>query len=151
MRKVANTDDFNAKELLLYEALARYEQTVLSAGYAYRMKIEAELAYIKKQRELGAPALQPPGEGQANSSMLPNLSEQNNTLANWLDSQDVTSLLHISKRTLQTLRVNGTLPFSQINNKIYYKKVDVERILQDNYTMYKLQRNRSKSHREVAK
>jgi hypothetical protein len=46
--------------------------------------------------------------------------------------------LHISPRTLQTLRTNGTLPFSRIGNKIYYLRQDVERILRDNYTMYKI-------------
>ena len=32
-------------------------------------------------------------------------------LEDWIDNQDVMQLLHISQRTLQTLRSNGTLPF----------------------------------------
>ena len=32
-------------------------------------------------------------------------------------------------RTLQTLRDNGTLPFSQINHKIFYKPEDVQGII----------------------
>ena len=59
-------------------------------------------------------------------------------LKDWIDAQDVMSRLHISPRTLQTLRTNGTLPYSRIGNKIYYLRQDVERILKDNYTMYKL-------------
>ena len=55
-------------------------------------------------------------------------------LDNWLDNQDVMQALYISKRTLQTLRTNGTLPFSRIGNKIYYKRSDIEDILQKNYT-----------------
>ena len=47
----------------------------------------------------------------------------------WLDNQDVCLLLNISPRTLQTFRDNGTLAYSQINHKIYYKPADVERIL----------------------
>ena len=47
----------------------------------------------------------------------------------WLDNQDVCQILNISPRTLQTLRNNGTLAFSQINRKVYYKPKDVERIL----------------------
>ena len=35
----------------------------------------------------------------------------------------------VSPRTLQTLRDNGTLAFSQINHKVYYKPEDVKRIL----------------------
>jgi hypothetical protein len=59
-------------------------------------------------------------------------------LEDWIDAQDVMHYLHISPRTLQTLRTNGTLPFSRIGNKIYYLRQDVERILRDNYTMYKI-------------
>ena len=50
-------------------------------------------------------------------------------LGEWLDNQDVCQMLNISPRTLQTLRDNGTLAFSQINRKVYYKPKDVERIL----------------------
>ena len=50
-------------------------------------------------------------------------------LDDWLDNQDVGQMLNISPRTLQTLRDNGMLAFSQINRKVYYKPEDVERIL----------------------
>ena len=50
-------------------------------------------------------------------------------LGEWLDNQDVCQMLNISPRTLQTLRDNGTLAYSQINRKVYYKPEDVERIL----------------------
>ena len=50
-------------------------------------------------------------------------------LGKWLDNQDVCQMLNISPRTLQTLRDNGTLTYSQINHKVYYKPDDVERIL----------------------
>lgn len=56
----------------------------------------------------------------------------------WVDNQDVMQLLHISPRTLQTLRTNGTLPFSRIANKLYYRTEDLQRILKDNYTMHKI-------------
>ena len=36
-------------------------------------------------------------------------------LGEWLDNQDVCQMLNISPRTLQTLRDNGTLAYSQIN------------------------------------
>lgn len=49
--------------------------------------------------------------------------------SDWLDNQDVCMLLNISPRTLQTLRDNGTLAYSQINNKTYYKPQDVEKAL----------------------
>ena len=50
-------------------------------------------------------------------------------LDDWLDNQDVCQMLNISPRTLQTLRDNGTLVYSQINRKVYYRPEDVESIL----------------------
>ena len=50
-------------------------------------------------------------------------------LGDWLDNQDVCQMLNISPRALQTLRDNGTLDYSQINRKVYYKPEDVEGIL----------------------
>ena len=53
----------------------------------------------------------------------------NKGLDDWLDNQDVCQMLNISPRALQTLRDNGTLAYSQINRKVYYKPEDVEGIL----------------------
>jgi hypothetical protein len=47
----------------------------------------------------------------------------------WMDNQDVCLLLNISPRTLQALRDNGTLAYSQICHKTYYKPEDVKKIL----------------------
>lgn len=41
-------------------------------------------------------------------------------MSEWMDNQDVCRMLNISPRTLQTLRDNGTLAYSQINHKTYY-------------------------------
>ncbi len=51
----------------------------------------------------------------------------------WLDNQDVMQTLHISKRTLQTFRDNGTLPFSKVGGTFYYKVSDIEEVLHSNY------------------
>lgn len=59
-------------------------------------------------------------------------------LEDWLDNQDVMQALHISPRTLQTLRSNGILPFSRIGNKLFYRRQDIIKILSDNYTMRKI-------------
>ena len=55
-----------------------------------------------------------------------------------LDGQDVMMKLHISPRTLQTLRSNGTVPYTRIGRKIYYFRQDIERILKDNYVMFNI-------------
>ena len=50
-------------------------------------------------------------------------------LNRWMDNQEVCQQLRISSRTLQTLRDNGTLAYSQIGHKIFYKPEDVQRIV----------------------
>ena len=55
--------------------------------------------------------------------------ENDRTLHKWMDNQDVCQMLNISPRTLQTLRDNGTLAYSQINHKTYYRPEDVRRIV----------------------
>ena len=49
----------------------------------------------------------------------------------WLDNCETCRLLNVSARTMQTYRDTGKLPYSQINNKIYYKASDVEAFLLD--------------------
>lgn len=66
--------------------------------------------------------------------VIPNNESTDNGLKDWIDNQDVMQALHISPRTLQTLRSNGTLPYSRINNKIYYRRRDIEKLLNDNYS-----------------
>lgn len=61
----------------------------------------------------------------------------------WIDGQDVMLSLHISKRTLQSLRDTGLLPYSRIQGKFYYKKSDIENLLVKNYrsTPFNLKNN----------
>ena len=51
------------------------------------------------------------------------------SLNRWMDNQEVCQQLRISPRTLQTLRDNGTLAYSQIGHKIFYKPEDVQSIV----------------------
>ena len=51
------------------------------------------------------------------------------SLNRWMDNQEVCRQLNISPRTLQTLRDNGTLAYSQINHKVFYRPEDVLRIV----------------------
>ena len=51
------------------------------------------------------------------------------SLNRWMDNQEVCQQLNISPRTLQTLRDNGTLAYSQINHKVFYRPEDVLRIV----------------------
>ena len=51
MRKVHAVTEPNAKELLLWKALAVYEQTVVYAD-DYFMKVKSEIGYLQKEKEL---------------------------------------------------------------------------------------------------
>ena len=68
-----------------------------------------------------------------------NLSK-NASLEDWIDGQEVMIKLRISPRTLQTLRSNGTIPFTRIGHKLYYLKQDIERILRNNYVMFNIRK-----------
>ncbi|MBN9302881.1 MULTISPECIES: helix-turn-helix domain-containing protein [Dysgonomonas] len=47
-----------------------------------------------------------------------------------MDSADVCRALSISKRTLQTWRNNGKIPFTMLGGKVYYKEEDIHCLLQ---------------------
>ena len=51
------------------------------------------------------------------------------TAKKWLKSIEVRKLLNISPGTLQTLRINGTLPFTKIGGTNYYNFTDIEKLL----------------------
>lgn len=50
----------------------------------------------------------------------------------WLDNQAVCRILSISKRTLQTFRDKGLIPYAQIGHKCFYKREDVKEFLEKN-------------------
>ena len=50
-----------------------------------------------------------------------------------LDNAKLAKLLNVSQRTLQEWRNLGVIPFIQIRGKILYRKVDIDRVLQNNY------------------
>jgi hypothetical protein len=54
-------------------------------------------------------------------------------LKKWLDNQEVCQTLGITKRTLQTYRENGLLPYCRIRHKIFYKPQDVEKLLKSSH------------------
>lgn len=59
----------------------------------------------------------------------------------WLDNQDVCLLLKISPRTLQSLRDNGTIPYTQIQRKTFYKKEDILQFIEKKYCTNQLKEN----------
>ncbi|MFZ4860911.1 helix-turn-helix domain-containing protein [Sphingobacterium sp. Mn56C] len=52
----------------------------------------------------------------------------------WLDNQEVCLMMNITKRTLQTYKDKGLLPYSRLNRKNYYKHSDVQALLETKQT-----------------
>ncbi|MCD7963788.1 MAG: helix-turn-helix domain-containing protein [Rikenellaceae bacterium] len=46
-------------------------------------------------------------------------------MQNWLEGDEVCAILNVTKRTLQTYRSNGMLPYTQIGYKMYYLSEDI--------------------------
>lgn len=51
----------------------------------------------------------------------------------FLDNQEFLQLMNISKRTAQTWRDTGTIPYSQVGNKVYYHMRDIKALLKHHY------------------
>ncbi|MBI1837751.1 MAG: helix-turn-helix domain-containing protein [Flavobacteriia bacterium] len=50
----------------------------------------------------------------------------------WLKSYQVQRLLGISPGTLQTLRINGTIPFTKLGGTILYNQDEIHKLIQSN-------------------
>ena len=55
----------------------------------------------------------------------------------WLKNTEVRKMLKISASTLQTLRINGTLPFTKLGGIIYYDKEVINKLMLQNQVHYR--------------
>ena len=53
------------------------------------------------------------------------------------DNADIMQLFKISAGTASNWRDDGTLPYSKVKNKFYYKLLDIQKIIEDNYSVSK--------------
>ncbi|MEX2345287.1 MAG: helix-turn-helix domain-containing protein [Balneolaceae bacterium] len=51
---------------------------------------------------------------------------------NWLRTKEAADYLGISITQIHTLKRNGILPFSKIGGSIYFKRQDIDEILEEN-------------------
>lgn len=51
----------------------------------------------------------------------------------WMNTKETGYELGMCERTLRRLRQCGALPFSRVHGKIYYKRSDVQKMLDKNY------------------
>ena len=50
----------------------------------------------------------------------------------WLKSKEVRKILNISPGTLQSLRINGSLPYTKIGGSLFYKYEDIVKMIEEN-------------------
>lgn len=67
-------------------------------------------------------------DGQLNATI--NKREESKKV--WLKSHQVQRMLGISPGTLQTLRLNGTIPFTKIGGVLFYDEEDINRLFESN-------------------
>ena len=60
-------------------------------------------------------------------------NQSGTTKKGFMDNEEFLEFMGISKRTAQSWRDDGKISFSQVGNKIYYKAVDVDKLLSENY------------------
>ena len=65
---------------------------------------------------------------------IKNLLQVKNTISDqkYLKSSELMELLKISAGTLQTLRINGTIPYSKVGGIIFYKYSDIQNLIEVN-------------------
>ena len=79
-------------------------------------------------------------DNKVENNMLPSNKE-------WIDTQEVCEMLHISKRTLQNYRDRGLIPYSSIDGKMYYRYRDILNILESNYVPSRKSNERRRTER----
>ena len=53
----------------------------------------------------------------------------------YLKSADLMKILKVSSGTLQTMRINGTLPYTKIGGIIFYDPDDISKVMKENSTL----------------
>ena len=56
---------------------------------------------------------------------------EEDTTKEWLTNPEALEFLQVSRPTLQRLRSSGKLPFSKVGSKLYYRRTDLERLLEE--------------------
>ena len=51
----------------------------------------------------------------------------------WINKDQVMALLKISTRTLESLKSKGILPYTKIQGIFYFRTMDIENLLKENY------------------
>lgn len=108
------------------------EDTTLFLLQGMLQNLDEKMARLEKLLSYTSPSLGKEGNTKNETDVPLDLTDE------WIDGPDVMQKLHISQRTLATLRQNGTLAYSRIGHKFYYQKRDIDELLRNAYVMYRL-------------
>ena len=56
--------------------------------------------------------------------------KKNNGLGAWLDTSEVCVMLNLSKRSVQSMRERGELPYTKIEGRIYHRAEDIANMME---------------------
>lgn len=67
--------------------------------------------------------------GIKNTSKLTN----NINIKKWLRTDEAADYLGLSKTQIHNLKRNGTIPFTKLGGTIYFRRQDIDTVLEENY------------------
>ena len=55
---------------------------------------------------------------------------KNKGIGTWLDTREVCAMLNLSKRSVQSMRERGELPYTKIEGRIYHRADDITKMME---------------------
>lgn len=108
--------------------IEKYEKRLYKLDFEIKNKLDMEVLAIQKSALDGMK-----NELKALLELTENATQKYTPIfkeEQWLDNQEVCLMMNITKRTLQTYKSKGLLPYSKLNRKNYYKRSDVQTLLE---------------------
>ncbi len=108
--------------------IEKYEKRLFKLDFQTKIKLDMEVLAIQKSALDGMK-----NELKALLELTENATQKYTPIfkeEQWLDNQEVCLMMNITKRTLQTYKSKGLLAYSKLNRKNYYKRSDVQALLE---------------------
>jgi len=108
--------------------IEKYEKGLYKLDFEIKNKLDMEVLAIQKSALDGMK-----NELKALLELTENATQKYTPIfkeEQWLDNQEVCLMMNITKRTLQSYKSKGLLPYSKLNRKNYYKRSDVQALLE---------------------
>jgi hypothetical protein len=132
-----NPRSYNELSTKAKEAISAYLFVQREALIDFQKKINQKevTTYLSSVTEYKEPVAEP----YKNNQQQPSASAQNNPGEIWIagvlyyNNEKVCMILDATKRTMQRYRIKGILPFKNVNNKYFYRALDVDTLFDEEY------------------